>query len=118
MLFGFKEKREIRRNVEESIEYVNKIIYDDELWKGRFYMKLDKLTFQKYEDNSGFTAQIKLKLVDLETDLMKHYYAHYTAALLRINFSDIMNNFIVKDIRPANKTREESIDYRGAYHVE
>lgn len=31
MLFGFKEKKEIRKNVIESIEHVNKIIYDDEL---------------------------------------------------------------------------------------
>ena len=31
MLFGFKEKKQIKKKVNEAIEYVNKIIQDDEL---------------------------------------------------------------------------------------
>ena len=118
MLFGFREKKQIKKKVNEAIEYVNKIIQDDELWKGRFYMRLDSLTFQRYEDNSGFATQLKVKLVDIETGLLKFFYVDYSHIFLKQRLATIMNDFIVKDIRPERKTREESINYRMSTHVE
>lgn len=118
MLFGFKEKKEIRKNVKDAIQAVNKIIYDDELWKGRFYMSLESLKFQRYEDNSCFSTQLKVKLVDIETGLLKFFYVDYSYIFLKQRLAGVMNDFIIYDIRPKKKTREESVDYRGTYHYE
>ena len=117
MLFGFREKKEIRKNIKDAIQTVNKIIYDDELWKGRFYMQLESLKFQRYEDWSGFATQLKIKLVDIETGLLKYFYVDYSSVLLKQRLAGVMNDFIVYDIRPKKKTREESVDYRGCRDV-
>lgn len=80
-------------------------------------MLLESLSFQRYEDGSGFATQLKVKLVDNETGLLKYFYVDYSHILLKQTLATIMNDFIVKDIRPEYKTRKESIDYRMCSHV-
>lgn len=117
MLFGFKERKRIKNLVKESIEEINKNVYDDELWKGRFIMEIADLKLRRYEDWSGYAAILKVKLLDKQTGLSKYEYVRYSDVFLKSHIWEKMNNFIVMDVNVWKENpkpdRKTSIDYRG-----
>ena len=99
IIFGFKEKHKIKKNIKESINKLNKNIWDDELWLGRFEIKLDKIRYQRFEDWSGYTALIEVTLLDKRTNLTKKEYVSYSEIFLGSHLWKFMNDFIVQVVK-------------------
>ena len=95
MIFGFKEKRRIKKNIKEAINKINNNVYNDDLWLGRFEMILNKIRFQRFEDWSGYTALIEITLLDKRTSLTKKEYVSYSEIFLGSHLWNFMNDFIV-----------------------
>ena len=99
VIFGFKEKREIKKNIKDAINKINKNIYNDDLWLGRFEMILNKIRFQRFEDWSGYTALIEITLLDKRTNLIKKEYVSYSEIFLESHLWKFMNDFIVETVK-------------------
>lgn len=99
IIFGFKEKHRIKKNIKESINKINKNIWDDDLWLGRFEIKLDKIRYQRFEDWSGYTALIEVTLIDKRTNLTKKEYVGYSEIFLGSHLWRFMNDFIVQVVK-------------------
>lgn len=99
IIFGFKEKHRIKKNIKESINKINKNIWDDDLWLGRFKIKLDKIRYQRFEDWSGYTALIEVTLIDKRTNLTKKEYVSYSEIFLGSHLWRLMNDFIVEIVK-------------------
>lgn len=99
IIFGFKEKHRIKKNIKESINKINKNIWDDDLWLGRFKIKLDKIRYQRFEDWSGYTALIEVTLIDKRTNLTKKEYVGYSEIFLGSHLWRFMNDFIVQVVK-------------------
>lgn len=99
IIFGFKEKHRIKKNIKESINKINKNVWDDDLWLGRFEIKLDKIRYQRFEDWSGYTALIEVTLIDKRTNLTKKEYVGYSEIFLGSHLWRFMNDFIVQVVK-------------------
>lgn len=116
MIFGFKEKRRIKNTIQECIDKVNKNIYNDELWKGRFVVKVSEIKFTRCEDGSGYYASIKIEMLDKQTGLCKYEYLGYSDLFLQVSIFRYLNDFIIKDVKVWEENPrpsiETSVDYR------
>lgn len=99
IVFGFKEKSRIKKNIKEAIDKINNNVYNDDLWLGRFEMILNKIRFQRFEDWSGYTALIEITLLDKRTSLTKKEYVGYSEIFLGSHLWNFMNDFIVQVVK-------------------
>lgn len=111
-------KRKLQRKVNKIIRNLNKQIEEDELWKGRFYVRQVKRVICPYEDKSGLDNDFMFIFCDKKTG--KKSYSNWYSYFTLKTFSSLawgLNNFIVDDVkvwdedpRPSIKTSE---DFRG-----
>lgn len=99
VIFGFKEKSRIKKNIKEAVNKINNNVYNDDLWLGRFEMILNKIRFQRFEDWSGYTALIEITLLDKRTNLTKKEYVSYSEIFLESHLWKFMNDFIVETVK-------------------
>ena len=99
VIFGFKEKSRIKKNIKEAVNKINNNVYNDDLWLGRFEMILNKIRFQRFEDWSGYTALIEITLFDKRTNLTKKEYVSYSEIFLESHLWKFMNDFIVETVK-------------------
>ena len=99
VIFGFKEKSRIKKNIKEAINKINNNVYNDDLWLGRFEIKLDKIRYQRFEDWSGYTTLTEVTLIDKGTNLTKKEYVRYSEIFLDSYFWRLMNDFIVETVK-------------------
>ena len=99
VIFGFKEKSRIKKNIKEAVNKINNNVYNDDLWLGRFEMILNKIRFQRFEDWSGYTALIEITLLDKRTNLIKKEYVSYSEIFLESHLWKFMNDFIVETVK-------------------
>ena len=118
VIFGFKEKSRIKKNIKEAITKINNNVYNDDLWLGRFEIILNKIRFQRFEDWSGYTALIEITLLDKRTNLIKKEYVSYSEIFLESHLWKFMNDFIVETVKvwqeDPSPEREKTKDYRNA----
>ena len=53
-----------QRKLNKLVKDINKNIQDDDLWKGRYFIRQYSAEFQKYEDNSGGELFVYLRFYD------------------------------------------------------
>lgn len=99
VIFGFKEKSRIKKNIKEAVNKINNNVYNDDLWLGRFEMILNKIRFQRFEDWSGYIALIEITLLDKRTNLIKKEYVSYSEIFLESHLWKFMNDFIVETVK-------------------
>jgi hypothetical protein len=108
--------KKIQRHVNSIVRAMNKNIYNDELWKGRFYVRQTKRRVEKEDD--WVYVRFEMEFVDRQTGKTKKYYYDKSDMLgtSTWKFFQDVNDFIVEvcdvwreDPRP---NRETSIDYR------
>lgn len=56
-----------QRDVNKFVRVWNKLIEEDWLWNGRFYLRQQQASFQPYEDHSGASFDVLLQLIDRKT---------------------------------------------------
>ena len=110
--------KKIQRHVNKIIRDLNKNIYDDDLWKARFYARqVDRRVFLS-DDQSWLYVDFYIKFIDKETG--REYYhwfrkEDFYGSAYRV--WEQMNDFIAVRCRvwetQPRLTRETTIDYRG-----
>jgi hypothetical protein len=113
-----KKFKKLSRKINKEIRHLNRNIYDDELWKGRFYVTELRKTLGEWEDKSGIYGYWCLRFIDKETN--KHLdklLSDYDILNWRLWYE--MNKFIVEYIDAWNVeprlTRDTTKDYRKVH---
>lgn len=96
-----KELKKIQHRANKEIREINKILLEDDLWKGRFYIKQINRIDRFYSDHSGYSILFIFEIKDLKTNLSKNIYYHMNSGYANIRFSwglfEEINEFIVTD---------------------
>ena len=119
-----KMHRRYQRSLNKLISQANKIIEDDDLWRGRFHLRQIDARWYKFEDNSGGIIYATIRAYDKKTHLRKDFYFEYApyfrTVYYRISFK-VLNTFIVDDIDVWSETpnpREDKTDWRDVKVVD
>lgn len=113
-----KNLKKIQRRVNKIIRELNKNIYNDELWKARFYARQVDRRCVLSEDKSWLHADFYIEFIDKETGRRYyHWFRKEDFFCSAYRVWEAMNDFIaikcrVWDVEP-RITREITIDYRG-----
>ena len=62
-------KRKLKRAINKEIRSLNKNIYNDSIWMGRFVVHQESLFIHQFEDKSGLYAEITVKFIDKLTKI-------------------------------------------------
>ena len=113
-----KNRKVHQRAMNKLMRQMNTNIKNDELWKGRFYVRQIASQWHEYDDHSGAELWVVLRFTDRKTG-KTHEVADTVNHWRFVNGSHLfwaMNDFIVEkcdvwseDPRP---TYENAIDYR------
>ena len=112
-----KNLKKIQRRINSIVRDMNTTIYNDPLWKGRFYVRQLDRKVELSDDKSWLHVLFYFEFIDKETN---HRYYHWFRKEDMLGsgwrFWEAMNDFIVvkchvwdADERP---TRDTTIDYR------
>lgn len=106
-------KRKMKRRIVRAIKRLNKVIYDDDLWLGRFVCRIKRLEMKPWSDHSGLNVFCLCEFIDKKTDkkALCVYSSHDIIDAGKM-FWD-MNNFIVNivDVWSENPSPRE-LEYR------
>lgn len=111
-------RRKQQRRLNKAMRIMNKNIYNDTLWRGRFYVHSGETQFQRYEDNSGYELVCELIFTDKKTGktisdygTVNEWVTYGGNKLFRR-----MNDFIIEDCKVWNENpnpRCQVNDYRN-----
>lgn len=113
-----KDLKKIQRRVNKIIRELNKDIYDDELWKARFYARQIDRRCVLSDDRSWLHIDFYIEFIDKETN-RRYYHWFRKEDFLGSSWRvwEAMNDFIAVRCRVWDKepriTRMTTIDYRG-----
>ena len=96
-----KNRKTHQRKLNRYIKHLNQNIANDNLWKGRFYIRQKMAAFYIYEDQSGAELKVILEMHDRKTGKICETYGTANA-LCRCNGYPLwekMNWFIVEYIK-------------------
>lgn len=114
MLTSLKIKKHIR-SANKTARWINNIILNDDLWRGRFYMRQKSVQWEQYCDKSGLNVLYCYEFIDLKTGFTKDYWfdgltMDYNGPF-RGNVGWTMNKFIVEDCQVWEKEGREQLYY-------
>lgn len=88
-----------QRRMNSYVRKINKIIANDTLWNGRFYIRQKRSSFYHFEDNSGSELYVELEFIDKKTGFSKTYVESVNHFCMyecgRLGY--LMNEFITKN---------------------
>lgn len=96
-----KLRKEYQRGLNRLIKKANRIIRDDNLWQGRFYILQRENRWFRYEDDSGGNLNSHIRVYDHKTGYYKDYIFTYVKFLKSMYWRmswDVLNKFIVEDL--------------------
>lgn len=112
-----KSRKRHQRAMNDLVRDMNANVYNDPLWKGRFYVRQVAAQWYEYEDKSGAELWVVLRFTDRKTGIT-HTIAETVNHWRYFGGSHLwweMNNFIVDKVQvwDENPTYENTIDYRN-----
>lgn len=107
-----KHRKHINRKLNSILREINKSIYNDDAWLGRFVIRQVRNHYYSFDDGSGGILYAYIRMYDRKTGLYKdlHEALCNETRLLRGNLYYALNSFIVEDINA--DWRETAVDYR------
>lgn len=116
-MFNFRfssNRKKHQRLLNREMRRINNSVYNDPLWKGRFYMRQVRSEFLRYEDKSGYELFSVIELRDRQTGITKKIGAFVNSLCWGSRLFWEMNNFIVEDcnVWKEKPTYETTIDWR------
>lgn len=111
-------RKKRQRRINAIIRQMNRAIWEDELWKGRFYARQVDRRF--YVEDDYLYGMIQIELVDRETGkCVTHYFRLSEFTYSSWHLWEAMNDFIVVHCHvwetEPRITRATTIDYRGCH---
>ena len=111
---SFNRKRH-QRALNASVRKMNKNLSEDELWRGRFFIRQISSSYHTYEDKSGGYLNVVLRFYDKKTKQYRDFYetANHFTLWHGFYLFRAMNNFIIDDIDVWKKENpyEDNCDY-------
>ena len=105
-----KRAKKIKRDINRSMRRMNQNIVNDNLWRGRFEVRMEQFQYCWYEDKSGIDARVLLRYIDLKTGKVWRKWYDDIELSSRFGgwrlFSD-MNNFIVEECKVWDMDRDD-----------
>lgn len=112
MITSLKIKKHIR-SANKTARHMNNIILNDNLWRGRFYMRQKSVQWEQYSDKSGLNVLYCYEFVDLKTGFTKDYWFDGLTMDFNSSFNGkvgwTMNKFIVEDCQVWEKEEREQL---------
>lgn len=100
MITSLKIKKYIR-SANRVAKRMNDLMAEDDLWRGRFYVRQKKYWKKEYEDKSGLQVVFLYEFVDLKTGHKKEYWFDNfdldDSGPFTYRFWRKMNDFIVEE---------------------
>lgn len=89
-----KQRKKAQKIINSSVRALNKILTNDSLWRGRFYVHQIDANWEKFEDGSGGELRVWLEIRDKKTGL----YQGFIITNYGTNWKlfEISNKFIVE----------------------
>ena len=113
----YSNKRKVhQRYINRHVRQMNKNIYNDSLWKGRFIVKQKDARFMRYSDGSGSYLYVLLQFIDQLTgktyekwDIVNGWCMWHGASIW-----ETMNWFITEycDVWRKEDPRTQNYDFR------
>lgn len=92
-----KKRKVHQRKLNALVRDINRSIRNDSLWQGRFFIRQYSADqFYKYEDNSGGTLYVRLRIYDKEDMKYQEYFGdtcvicHFNGARLWFTVNDFI----------------------------
>lgn len=92
------KRKKHQRAINKVIQRMNKNIYDDDLWLGRFYARIHHTEWRLFEDGSGGELYCWIELVDKKTKQTKMILDTANHFRFGATMFMAMNDFIVEDV--------------------
>ena len=95
-----KNRKRHQRAMNKIMREINRNIEQDDLWKGRFYVRQVGAQWYIYPDKSGAELIVRLRFYDKVTGVTKAYVGTSNELRMWNGFRMwlLMNNFIVEDV--------------------
>ena len=96
-----KMRKKYQNYFNKKIKQMNKGVYDDNLWKGRFVFRQIAADWERFDDNSGGLLWVILRAYDKETDQYRDFGIETAPWRVSLDWHlamDVANKFIVDDI--------------------
>lgn len=106
-------RRNHQRWLNAYCRYINKIIEDDDLWLGRFYVSQTRSNMTWFEDRSGGLIFVEIVMHDRKTGITRTHW--YNGIDMEWRFWRDFNDFIIEDCKVWEEEpdiRNNRIDYR------
>lgn len=107
------KRKNHQRWFNQYCRYVNKIIENDDLWLGRFYITQNRTFMEWFEDNSGGLMRAEIVMHDRKTGKTQSKF--YDGLDMDWKFWFDLNNFIINDCKVWEEVpdpRDNRIDFR------
>lgn len=107
------KRKNHQRWFNQYCRYVNKIIENDDLWLGRFYIKQEATNMKWFEDKSGGIMYALILMCDKKTGITRSKW--YDGLGMEWQFWWDFNNFIINDCKVWEEELnpyENRIDFR------
>lgn len=108
-------KSKHQRMTNKAFKKVNKVIENDDLWRGRFQVRQNATFFRKWEDNSGYYLVVEYYFYDKKTQKKSDIYWESANHLSNSTLLYCqMNDFIVNHCKvwTLENPYEDYVDYR------
>lgn len=108
-----RKRKNHQRWFNQYCRYVNKIIENDELWLGRFYVSQDRTFLDWFEDKSGGLMYSLIVMHDRKTGITRTEW--YSGLEMNWKFWWDFNDFIITDCKVWEEKpspRDNRIDFR------
>lgn len=106
------KRKKHQRKINKIIRRINKGIEEDELWKGRFFIKIVYTEYKIFEDKSGAVIYALVKFCDKKTGYTYcKWFDEYDFVKYRIDY--YLNKFIVEycNVWENENPKEDKTDY-------
>lgn len=112
-----RTNKKLQSKVNKVIRDLNKNIYNDDLWLGRFFAYQVSSKYYHFEDNSGGEIYVHIRLVDKKTWQTEDIWlGAFTSFIGLISFTSNlfwnMNDFIVEITKEEENIYKNRVNYR------
>ena len=107
------DRKKVQRQVNKVYRHMNRIIENDDLWRGRFVVRQKSADWINYCGTREYFLSVTYEFIDKKTGQISQLYRGVDFFLDR-RIGVQMNNFIVKDCKVWEKENpyEDKTDYR------
>lgn len=103
-----KQRKKAQRKINKHVEALNKNLLNDNLWRGRFFIRQTDANWERFEDGSGGLLRVWLEIRDKKSGVFKGF--EFDNFDYGWGLFEPVNNFIIQDTDVWAKINEVKAD--------